>query len=58
MSDILLPGLQYFLSSIYLPPEELDCNWRLQRMGEEGVPTYTEWLVGDANLDTSAGDKQ
>ena len=25
-------------------------------MGEEGVPTYTEWLLGDANLDTSAGN--
>ena len=37
-------------------PEELDCNWRLLRMGEEGVPTYTEWLLGDANLDTSAGN--
>ena len=36
--------------------EELDCNWRLQRMGEEGVPTYTEWLKGDADLDTAAGN--
>ncbi len=37
---------RYFLQAA----DQLDCNWQLMRMGEEGVPTYTEWLLGGANL--------
>ncbi len=42
---------RYFLQA----SEQLDCNWELMRMGETGVPTYTEWLEGGANL--PAGSK-
>lgn len=42
---------RYFLQAA----DQLDCNWQLMRMGEAGVPTYAEWLVGAANL--TAGDR-
>jgi hypothetical protein len=37
---------RYFLQAA----DQLDCNWMLMRMGVEGVPGYTEWLRGAANL--------
>ncbi len=40
---------RYFLQA----SQELDCNWRLMKMSMPGVPTYTEWLLGDAGLPQS-----
>ncbi|TRY63290.1 hypothetical protein TCAL_06265 [Tigriopus californicus] len=37
---------RYFLQAA----DQLDCNWQLMRMGQDGVPTYATWILGDANL--------
>uniref|UniRef100_F6TEN3 Uncharacterized protein n=1 Tax=Ciona intestinalis TaxID=7719 RepID=F6TEN3_CIOIN len=42
---------RYFLQA----EQELDCNWSLMKIGEQGVPTIEEWLVQELGPGMNVG---